>query len=215
MEDTYVKLKAFVYRSSVLLAAAMFAAGCTKEAQLELTAPASASPWTRYAGWPDKHWDTFTTLAVDRSPPIGTPPKTEAPIEGDPKKGMELSFDRSRGGGCMACHVMGAQTPEQRYCSAPACQRERRRRWQREKRRRDPDYRENQRQAQRRWASHHREYWRGYRAEHPEYTAANRARQRERDRRRRVSLTALMEPPMFGVMEPGHGRRNRSTSRSP
>ncbi len=86
---------------------------------------------------------------------------------------------------CRAVFTVRAQTPKQRYCSAPGCQRERRRRWQREKRRSDPDYRENQRQAQQRWASSHREYWRRYRAEHPEYTAANRTRQRERDRRRR------------------------------
>lgn len=108
-----MKLKAFVYRSCILLAAAMAAAGCTKEAQLDLKAAASASPWTRYAGWPDKRWDEFNTLDADHSPPIGTPPKVESPIEGDPKKGMELAFDRSRGGGCMACHVMGPQTPEQ------------------------------------------------------------------------------------------------------
>lgn len=94
-------------------------------------------------------------------------------------------MDRRR---CLACRkvfTVRAQTPEQRYCSAPACQRERRRRWQREKRRSDPDYRENQRQAQRRWAARHRGYWRAYRAEHPEYTAANRAQQLERDRHRR------------------------------
>ena len=91
---------------------------------------------------------------------------------------------------CRAVFTVRAQTPEQRYCSAPGCQRERRRRWQREKRRSDPDYRENQRQAQQRWASSHRGYWRRYRAEHPEYTAANRIGQRERDRRRRERESA-------------------------
>ena len=94
-------------------------------------------------------------------------------------------MDRRRCAACRKVFTVRAQTPQQRYCSAPGCQRERRRRWQREKRRSDPDYRENQRQAQQRWASSHREYWRRYRAEHPEYTAANRIGQRERDRRRR------------------------------
>ena len=94
-------------------------------------------------------------------------------------------MDKRRCVACRAVFRVRAQAPEQRYCSASACQRERRRRWQREKRHSDPDYRENQRQAQQRWASSHREYWRRYRAEHPEYTAANRAKQRERDRRRR------------------------------
>src|SRR6202047_3873761 len=41
------------------------------------------------------------------------------------------------------------QVPNQRYCSAAACQRERRRRWQREKRESDADYCENQARAQR------------------------------------------------------------------
>ena len=94
-------------------------------------------------------------------------------------------MDKRRCVACRAVFTVRAQTPEQRYCSAPGCQRERRRRWQREKRRSDPDYRENQRQAQQRWASSRREYWRRYRAEHPQYTAANRTKQRERDRRRR------------------------------
>lgn len=94
-------------------------------------------------------------------------------------------MDKRRCVSCRKVFSVRAQTPGQRYCSAPGCQRERRRRWQREKRRSDPDYRENQRQAQRRWAGSHREYWRRYRAEHPEYTATNRTRQRERDRRRR------------------------------
>ena len=94
-------------------------------------------------------------------------------------------MDKRRCVACRALFTVRAQTPAQRYCSAPGCQRERRRRWQREKRRSDPDYRENQRQAQQRWATSHGGYWRHYRAEHPEYTATNRAKQRERDRRRR------------------------------
>ena len=94
-------------------------------------------------------------------------------------------MDKRRCVSCRAVFTVRAQVPEQRYCSAPGCQRERRRRWQREKRRNDPDYRENQRQAQQRWATSHREYLRRYRAEHPEYTAANRAKQRDRDRRQR------------------------------
>lgn len=89
---------------------------------------------------------------------------------------------------CAACRrdfYPRAQAPRQQYCSAPACQRERRRRWQEEKRRHDADYRENQARVQRSWAERHREYWSGYRAEHPTYVERNRAKQRERDRRRR------------------------------
>jgi hypothetical protein len=94
-------------------------------------------------------------------------------------------MQKRRCAGCRRVFRPRAQVPKQRYCSAAACQRVRRQRWQREKRRTDADYRENQAQAQRRWAERHPGYWCRYRAAHPAYTAANRSQQRERDRRRR------------------------------
>jgi len=60
------------------------------------------------------------------------------------------------------------QNPDQCFCSAAACQRERRRRWQAAKRQSDPDYRENQKCAQKAWAERHPDYWRTYRDQHPE-----------------------------------------------
>ena len=84
---------------------------------------------------------------------------------------------------CEACHQPyrpRPQNPDQCFCSAAACQRERRRRWQAAKRQSDPDYRENQKRAQKTWAERHPDYWRTYREQHPEYVARNRARQRER-----------------------------------
>ena len=47
---------------------------------------------------------------------------------------------------CNACgHTFTPrpQNPNQTYCTDPACQRERRRRWQQKKRRDDADYRDN------------------------------------------------------------------------
>ncbi|HEX3402923.1 MAG TPA: hypothetical protein VHT74_21615 [Acetobacteraceae bacterium] len=55
------------------------------------------------------------------------------------------------------------------------------------------DYRANQRQAQRAWADGHGEYWREYRASHPDYTDRNRVEQRRRDRGRRVARLAKMD----------------------
>jgi hypothetical protein len=84
---------------------------------------------------------------------------------------------------CKACRQpfrRCPQNPDQCFCSADACQRERRRRWQAAKRQSDPDYRENQKCAQKAWAERHPDYWRTYREQHPEYVARNRARQRER-----------------------------------
>jgi hypothetical protein len=91
------------------------------------------------------------------------------------------------------------QAAQQRYCSAPACQRERRRRWQATKRRLDPDYRDNQARAQRAWCARNPEYWREYRRDHPEYLERNRAQQGERNTRRRKGVIAKMDvsPPVF------------------
>jgi len=85
------------------------------------------------------------------------------------------------------------QTPGQRYCSEPACQRERRRRWQRERQGSDADYRDNQRRAQQAWAAKHSEYWRDWRDRHPEYCERNRAQQQARNQRRRASPIAKMD----------------------
>jgi hypothetical protein len=70
-------------------------------------------------------------------------------------------------------------------CGSPACQRERRRRWQWNKRWTDTDYRQNQALAQRTWTEAHADYWQHYRLTRPEYSERNRLQQRNRDGRRR------------------------------
>lgn len=78
---------------------------------LELVQPASARPWTRYSGWPATDWKEYNTLAHTASPPYAPPPKLNGPLKGDAKNGEKLAFDRTRGGSCVACHVMGKNTP--------------------------------------------------------------------------------------------------------
>lgn len=77
---------------------------------------AAAEPWQRYRGWPTTRWDGFNALDhLDRTPPapgLGQLREVGMPGEGDPEKGRELAFSRKRGGGCLACHVMGPKTPE-------------------------------------------------------------------------------------------------------
>ncbi len=60
------------------------------------------------------------------------------------------------------------QTPKQTFCSATICQRARKRQWQQAKLCTDPDYRANQRSAQRAWAARNRGYW-------PQWRQAQRA----------------------------------------
>ena len=96
---------------------------------------------------------------------------------------------------CLACadaFQASPRVPMQNYCGRPACQRERRKLWQQQKRRSDDDYRDNQLQCQRRWRESHADYWRRYRSDHPEYVARNRKLQRTRNTARQPSLIAKM-----------------------
>ena len=97
---------------------------------------------------------------------------------------------------CAACGEVfrpRPQVPQQCYCPAPTCQRERRRRWQLAKRESDPDYHENQVRAQRAWRKRNPDYSREYRREHPQYVERNRTQQRERNEQRRRRLIAKMD----------------------
>ncbi len=88
------------------------AAPAWAQAPLSLEGSAAPSPWTRYPDWNKARWDTYNTLA---NPNLTPPPGKEVAIPevaGDAAKGQKLAFDRSRGGGCLACHIMGPKTLE-------------------------------------------------------------------------------------------------------
>ncbi len=101
---------------------------------------------------------------------------------------------------CVACgslfHPL-SHVPNQRFCSAPNCQRERRRRSQRQHMRADADYRENQLRAQASWRARHPDYWRQYRATHPAYSKRNSVLQLKRNARRRSGVIANMDTSSF------------------
>nr|WP_316643106.1 hypothetical protein [uncultured Roseateles sp.] len=97
---------------------------------------------------------------------------------------------------CLACAAPFKpcpQVPAQNYCARPECQKERRKLWQRQKRKADDDYRENQSRCQKRWNDNHRDYWERYRAAHPEYVAANREKQHSRNATRCAVPIAKMD----------------------
>jgi hypothetical protein len=85
------------------------------------------------------------------------------------------------------------QTPHQTYCSNPACQRARKRKWQQDKLRNDPDYAHNQARAQHAWCSRNPDYWQHYRGAHPDYVEQNRRTQRERHPRSTGRAVAKMD----------------------
>ncbi len=96
----------------VMLAAPALSAPARAQAPLSLEGSAAPSPWHRYRGWNKTHWDNYNTLANPNvTPPHGAEIVMKE-VTGDPEKGQKLAFDRSRGGGCLACHVMGPRTLE-------------------------------------------------------------------------------------------------------
>lgn len=91
---------------------------------------------------------------------------------------------------CSACGVKFTprpQSPAQTYCPLAGCQRTRKQVWQQAKRRSDPDYSANQAKAQTDWTRKNPDYWRSYRAKHPEYVQSNRANQRGRNAMRQIA----------------------------
>jgi len=86
------------------------------------------------------------------------------------------------------------QVPNQQYCSERACQNARKRAWQKDKRDRDSDYRENQRSAQKRWAVRNPDYWRRWRESHPAYRERNRQQQTERNAQRKARAEDAEQP---------------------
>ncbi len=79
-----------------------------KTVPLELTGDAAARPWKRYPGWPVADYSKYNTLGQLASAPAPKEPrKIVGPVTGDAANGAKLVADRTRGGSCLACHVMG------------------------------------------------------------------------------------------------------------
>jgi hypothetical protein len=94
---------------------------------------------------------------------------------------------------CKCCGKIVPSNPRvkhQRYCSAPECQRERKRLWQKDKLKTDPDYRSNQLDCQKQWRENHPDYWRHWRQTHEDYVRKN----RENSRLRRFAKMDSLKP---------------------
>lgn len=81
----------------------------------------------------------------------------------------------------------------QDYCRRKACQRARKRKWQRHKMATDDDYRQNQKGCRDQWLQNNPDYYQNYRETHPDYTDRNREMQKKRDAKRRLSNLAKMD----------------------
>jgi len=91
---------------------------------------------------------------------------------------------------CQGCFLPSVYRPQQKVCSRPDCQRQRRRDYHRRKLATDPEYRQIAHDSQKKWREAHPEYLRQYRAQHPEAVARNRQRQQVRDQKPRLAFLA-------------------------
>jgi hypothetical protein len=89
---------------------------------------------------------------------------------------------------CQGWFTPSIYRPQQKVCSRPDCQRQRRRDYHRQKRVTDAEYRQTTRNSQKKWRDAHPDYLRQYRARHPEAVVGNRERQRVRDQKPRLAF---------------------------
>lgn len=105
---------------------------------------------------------------------------------------------------CCHCGRYFIPDPRQknpRYCREKACQRARKAAWQREKMESDPAYRANQKQSQADWQSRNADYWKRYRATHPEQAERNRDLQKVRNKRRHSQGGVKMDALVIAKMD--------------
>ncbi len=77
------------------------------------------------------------------------------------------------------------QVPDQAYCSRKVCQQVRRNEWNQKKLVANPTYREERQADHECWVKNNPNYWKEYRACHPDYSQKNREQQQLRDQKRR------------------------------
>ncbi len=80
--------------------------------------------------------------------------------------------------------------PQQRVCSQPTCQSQRRSDYHRQKIASDPVYQQVCLESPRKWREAHPDYWKRYRQDHPQQMEQNRRQQRLRDQKRRLANLA-------------------------
>ncbi len=86
---------------------------------------------------------------------------------------------------CSNIFLPHPKVPDQLFCRKIKCQKERRRRWQKEKYAIDKNYKENQAAAQKAWQKRNPDYSKQYRENNPKYTKKNRKSQKQRNEKRK------------------------------
>ena len=103
---------------------------------------------------------------------------------------------------CVACGKEFSPRPQirnQSFCSAPECQRERHRQWQKRKRQVDATYRKVDAEYSSAWAAKNAGYWERYRENHPDYADRNRRQQKQRNAKSQKLNVAIQNPVPPGI----------------
>ena len=85
------------------------------------------------------------------------------------------------------------------FCSEPDCQRVRKNLWQKRKLATDPEYKEKQRLAQKKWLQNSPGYWKGYRRRNPGKADRNRSLQKIRNMNHRQDQTVCKLSKTIGI----------------
>lgn len=92
---------------------------------------------------------------------------------------------------CRFCHKLFPRSPRhtnQDCCKDKDCQRAKKREWQKNKMKNDPDYKSNQEDCRKRWKETNPDYWKEYRKKNPHYVERNRMLQRLRNLKRKCII---------------------------
>jgi hypothetical protein len=108
---------------------------------------------------------------------------------------MEFIMPTKKCAACSQFFKTWPQTPQQKFCSKPECQRERRRLNKQSHREVNPEAHAKESRV---WATMNPDYWKNYRAGHPAYVERNRKQQKQRNQLRRQE-----EIPNIEAMSPG------------
>ena len=95
---------------------------------------------------------------------------------------------------CVHCFDLFIPSPRhknQTHCMKPACRRARKAAWKRAKMKTDPDFKEDRKVSNKKWAASHPGYWKQYRLDHPEKAERNRILQSLRNRKRRWAAAPI------------------------
>jgi hypothetical protein len=95
---------------------------------------------------------------------------------------------------CVHCFDLFVPSPRhknQTHCMKAECRRAKKAAWKRVRLKTDPDFKEDQRISNRKWAANHPGYWKEYRLKHPEKAQRNRLLQSLRNRRRRGQIPPI------------------------